>query len=72
MSELTLCNFCTLRRIRKNAKTKGNRVILKSATYSSGNNLGGTDVFVLGPKERMSKNKCFITWFMALSDHCVC
>jgi hypothetical protein len=58
MSEMTPCNFCTLRRIK--ARNKGKKVELQSALGS----LGGYDVYIDGEKSG--------TWFMAVTDHCVC
>lgn len=74
MSELTPCNYCTLRRIKARAEKKGNRVILAPAKDAS---RGGTDVLV-HPKHipakdaRAKRKKYFVAWMMEIPDSCCC
>jgi len=62
MSELTECNYCILRKIKRDAKEKGKKVKIRKGTYTD--SLGpGKDVYVEGEK---------VAWFWELTDHCVC
>ena len=67
MSELTPCNYCTMQRIKGEAKSKNEIVITKKGTGV----LGGIDVYVL-PKGETPKKKYFRAWFMALGKYCEC
>jgi len=75
MSELTQCNYCSLREIRARAKKEGNRVTLLTGWS------GGTDVFVHPPSvtrkelladQKKDIRKYCVAWFMAIGDHCEC
>lgn len=73
MSELTPCNFCTLRRIKARAKKKDQRVIATPAK----NSLGGTDVLVypkhLGAKDARADRKQYkVARLMKITDKCCC
>ena len=67
MSELTRCNYCTLKIIKARAKKERKPVKVVSAKYEGEleqfSSMGGLDVLVDGEK---------VAWFMAVSDHCVC
>jgi len=67
MSELTLCNYCSLRRIKTQARKDGKRVKVTAALYEGELRKfvvqGGVDVFVDGKK---------VAWFMELPNHCCC
>jgi hypothetical protein len=58
MSELTVCNYCSLKRIRED--NKGKKIEVRADKKHS---LGGYEVTVNGK---------MVAWFMALTDHCVC
>jgi len=61
MSEITRCNYCSLREIKKRAKVKGEKVRIKNAKdFGLGK---GKDVFVNDKK---------VAWFAELTNHCVC
>lgn len=63
MSELTLCNRCTLDAMKRRAKKAGEKVVLrKSVTY------GGTNVSII----RKGGEREFVAWFQALTESCVC
>lgn len=70
MSELTLCNYCSLQRIKRDAKKKGKRVIVKIGGHDD--SLGyGVDVYIIEKGGKPSeKNK--VCWFMTLTDKCAC
>lgn len=83
MSELTLCNFCTLHWIRERAAVENKQVVLRDGTGT----LKGVNVYVVPagvdvPKVIVTADadgegdafhkQYFISWFMALTDHCVC
>jgi hypothetical protein len=53
------CNFCTYRRIMRDAMDNRRKVTLKTSTGE----LGGTDMLV---------DDEFVAWFMDLPDHCCC
>lgn len=77
MSELTPCNFCSLRRIRKHWKGKA-KIVLRDATDFK--SLGGTNVFAVPPGEKLDEStdkngnhgKQFVAWMMDISNECVC
>ena len=70
-----MCNYCTLREIRKEARGRA-RVHLRR---SSGG-MGGVDVFVVPKGEKLdtsvdekgNHNPQWKAWLMEVSDHCVC
>ncbi len=62
MSELTQCNYCSLKSIKRRAKEKNQKVVLKPAKKGK-YYMGGQDVFVNGE---------FVAWFMELSNRCCC
>jgi hypothetical protein len=77
MSELTQCNYCSLRAIKANAKHAKQQVTLmagqKYKTLPP-----GVDVYVhprnvnVRELSRGLREKYHRSWFMELSDHCVC
>jgi hypothetical protein len=67
MSDLTSCNYCTLKRIRKDAKENGKIVVLKASGF-----MGGIDVFVLKRGEKLDRKEHFCAWLMEIPDRCVC
>jgi len=75
MSELTPCNYCTLRRIRERAKVSGVRVtVLRDAKWG----LGGVNVYVHPVKVNVRKlreydrGKYRAAWFMEVGQSCEC
>ncbi len=58
MSELTSCNYCTLRDIRARAKRDGKKVRVKHNALH-----GGVDILV------GDRTAC---WFMELTKYCCC
>jgi hypothetical protein len=78
MSELTQCNYCSLRRIRRDAKREKKRVtILSDARWG----MGGVNVYVhprdvnvsrLRGGEDGPRREYFVSWFMQLTQHCCC
>ena len=77
MSELTQCNYCSMKDIKREAKGKGHRVVTREGTGQ----LGGINVYILPPGVEMAKvikdddefsKKYFVAWFMKLSESCVC
>lgn len=75
MSELTSCNYCTLRAIRNRAP-KGARVIVREHDGRFSGFEGGVDVFVVpagiavsDDDDLGSYHKC---WFMELTTKCAC
>jgi len=71
-----------MQNIKNRAKAKGHQVVTRKSTSQ----LGGVNVFVLPPGVEMTKDvagieadddddftkKYFTSWFMVLTDHCVC
>ena len=77
MSELTRCNYCLLQAYRAEAKREGKRLTLIAGTkYKS--LPPGVDVYVhprsINVRElsRTMRKRYWVSWFMELSDHCVC
>ena len=74
MSELTQCNYCLLKHIKKRAKEKRMKVTVRATNWG----LGGFDVFmhpkdiVIDPKNVEQRNQYFQSWMMEITDHCVC
>jgi hypothetical protein len=82
MSSLTTCNYCTLKRIKKDAKVEGKKVVLRASNF-----MGGTDVFVVPKGEKLPayKNpsdklpngdevykKYHKAWLMEIPTSCCC
>jgi len=86
MSELTKCNFCSLREIRAQAKHDKKQVsIMRGRRFAMGGRLmparmRGYDVYVhplwldLRTEEwtYSKRQRYWVCWFWELSDHCVC
>jgi hypothetical protein len=78
MSELTRCNYCSLQRIKEDAKAEKRKVtILADARWG----MGGVNVYVHPPGVNIKKleggedgprKRYFVSWFMALTQHCAC
>lgn len=78
MSELTSCNHCNLRRIKDDAKKQRERVTVIADAHWG---MGGVNVYV-HPKdvnvrsmkggEEGARKAYWRSWFMELTDHCVC
>ncbi len=79
MSELTTCNFCTLRGIRYRNKGTGNRVLVR---YNTRWGMGGVNVYVIPrgvhvPKGGIVEDSEFhekysIAWLMEVTKSCAC
>lgn len=77
MSELTRCNYCSLQRYKDEAKEKKMKVHLILNTQ-----YGGIDVYITpkdekpdtrtDPKTGNHLSSYWRSWFMELSDRCVC
>jgi hypothetical protein len=75
MSELTMCNYCSLQIIIRKAP-KGSKVIMKASCG------GGMDVYVVpegeeldtrtDPKTGNNLSKQWKAWMMEIPDHCCC
>ena len=64
MSDLTQCNYCSLKQIKRNAKEGGKKVEVAPATIEFEASVGkGVHVKVDGK---------IVAWFMELTNHCVC
>lgn len=78
MSDFTPCNYCTLRRIRRDAKANGKRVtVLDDARWG----MGGSNVYVHPPEVKIralaggedgerAKYRC--SWMMEIPSRCEC
>jgi hypothetical protein len=71
MSELTPCNFCSLRGYRERARRTGREVVVRAAAEGRGRWPKGMDVFMVKPGEAPGKGDR-IAWFMELTDKCAC
>ena len=73
MSELTPCNYCTLQRIKRDAKKSGKKVSIRNETLLHWTQ--GRAVYVhpntVKGNARFDK-KYFQAHFAELTDHCVC
>lgn len=63
MSELTPCNYCSLRVIKARAKKDGEKVTLARPKDKEMADLMEVAVSIDGEE---------VAWFMELTDHCVC
>lgn len=66
VSELTPCNFCSLKRMKERAELSGKEVILR-----------GLDAYIVPkgqplPTDPAELEKAWAAWFMELTNHCVC
>lgn len=64
MSELTPCNYCSLRKIKANAKKNGLLVLHEP-------HLGGTNIYTYVEGHKVETLK-FKAWFMEISNQCCC
>lgn len=70
MGEGTICNFCSLQRIRARAKKDNFKVTLEHGSIG----MGGIDVYVhpknveINPKNKLQRDKYFASWFMELPE----
>jgi hypothetical protein len=60
MSELTLCNFCTLRRMKADAKKSGDKITMRAGT-------GGWTGWI-----EVVRNGKGVAWFKLLGTRCEC
>jgi hypothetical protein len=78
MSELTRCNYCSLKAIKAQAKHDKNQVTLMAGRPTFKGLPNGVDVFVhprginIRAMPNVPRQKYRVSWFMELSDHCVC
>ncbi len=80
MSSLTQCNYCSLKGIRRRAKSDGNRVVTCGNVKWTSD--GGLNVYVMPPEvapppgsikeDSDFHDAYFVAWFMAMTDGCVC
>lgn len=82
MSELTQCNYCSLQRIKAQAKHDKKIVTMmpgpRLAPKAAGG-IRGIDVYVHPRsvnvreiKSREARDDYWVSWFWELTDHCVC
>jgi len=69
MSQLTQCNYCSMKGIRLRSTKKKTEVIIQSAIN---NQLGGFNIYVRKKGERLNHKKHFVCWMMELTEYCVC
>lgn len=62
MSSLTVCNYCTLRNIKRVAQEKGKQVTV----------IGGGRVVYVHDKDKPYNENDFVAEFMSLTGYCVC
>jgi len=67
VSEITPCNYCSLNKIKKNAKDQG--LIVTNIGRHYYKHPPKVDINLLDEKER---RKYFSAWFMELTNHCCC
>ena len=79
MSELTECNFCRLKRLKAQAKTRHHIIKMIPATWG----LGGVEIFIV-PRGTTTKqirswdrhssfyDKYHSGWFMDITERCIC
>lgn len=76
MSELTLCNYCSLKQIERLAEAAGEKVIVyRNTAYTVPKALSKKAFLDLpdgDPDKKTGKGKYFSAWFMQLPDHCCC
>lgn len=75
---MRMCNYCTLKDIKRRAKQAGNGVtVLADAKWG----MGGVNVYVHPVTIKIDENlsedhpdkaKYRVCWFMELADHCCC
>jgi hypothetical protein len=77
MSELTQCNYCSLQAYRREAKHNNMKLtLMQGSKYKSLPH--GIDVYVhprsvnVRELSRTMRQRYWRSWFMELSDHCVC
>jgi hypothetical protein len=77
VSELTRCNYCSLQLYKRQAKHNKQKLTLMSGVkYKS--LPAGIDVYVhphnvnVRELSRSMRERYHVSWFMELSDHCVC
>lgn len=76
MSDLTMCNKCSLVWLRKQAKKEKQLVRIIPSKRSLG--LGGVDVYIVprdiafAPENEEFHKKYFNAWFMEVGQYCSC
>lgn len=69
MSELTICNRCTLESMR-HSQPEGVRIVLRRKGANFG--LGGIAVLAVPKGETPDIDKHRVAWFMELTERCCC
>ena len=75
MSELTLCNYCSLQRIRAKAKQEGKRVVIKSSPWAEAigiGSIGGYEIYCVPKDQQLDRKKHHVGWMMEIPDKCCC
>ncbi len=72
MSELTLCNYCSLLNINADAKIKRQVVTKRGDTKPSGAFPNGVTILVHPKGVHPTRDEHFVAWFADLTTHCVC
>jgi len=73
MSELTLCNYCRMQSIERDAKKQGKRIVKIPSERC--NIFGGREVrweVHSIKKNEVLSGKNWICWMWEITDHCVC
>ena len=69
MSELTQCNFCSMKQIRENLKS-GEKIFV---TAEYGDPLKGKSIYILPVGvEALKPKEHFVAWFMEIGKRCEC
>jgi len=63
MSELTICNYCRLKRMQK----RGFRIVKKPSLLGEGYN-----IYRIPKGQKLDRKEHWIGWMMEITDHCVC
>lgn len=68
------CNYCILQRLKRIARERSKRVITIAQPRGINAYLvpKGTRVTTFRNWTKQAKDKCFSSWFMELTDRCVC
>ena len=78
MSELTQCNYCSMRNLERNLEP-GYKITLMESTEEESMGLGGFEVYVhpktvelSNPVTEEEHELYWVSWLMALPAHCCC
>ena len=82
MSSLTTCNYCVLKRMRKEAKEHGRKIMVKPSSFMGGNCIFSVPKGVKLEKYIEPNNKLkngdeiyreySVGWMQEIPDHCCC